>query len=384
MPGYKKKTKKKTKKKSKKITKDKYALKMISDLSRAKKRITDKRIQLLEERIAKLNQELSEQKHLENVKNHKLTFDSIRHGLDQLKPKQKDQITQELISLLINESDISTLFSATTKKGTFSNNKQYIVQKVGSGEYGSVYKVKYRQHITSIKVIPQRKGQKMDKLMKEIYILSSLNKVRNFLRYYSYFVKDDKLFIVTECFEGDEYYKVHNTLTNSERITMFKNLFDSIHEMHQADIVHNDLHMGNVLYESPTKFRIIDFGNSICYGDFKHSYCLKRRKLKKYTHKQGFSGGYHQVAPWRSKQCGKKGCSIIELMAGDMWALCHNFHSLGGTAYRKYLVDKYFTNGSSLGWEKCASVFIDELPSIYKEYTGGKTLPAKIQRFYLQ
>jgi tRNA A-37 threonylcarbamoyl transferase component Bud32 len=382
MPGYKK-TKKKTKNKQKK---DKYALKIISDLSKAKKKLTDNKIKILEERIAKLNQELSAQKHLENVKNHKLTFDSIRHGLDQLTPKQKDQITQELITSIMSEPDSSKLFTKSSKKGIFSDKRQYIIDLISSGVDGDVYKVKYRQHTTAIKVIDQKESKKMDKLMKEIYILSTLNKFKNFLRYYSYFIKDDKLFIIMECYDGEEYYKQHNKLSNIAKMNMFMNLLTSIYEMHKSDIIHNDLHMANVLYKSSSNFRIIDFGRAICYGTFKHKYCEKPHKLKKYSHKKGFSGGYKQVAPWRSKQCGnKKGCSKLELMAGDLWALCYNFSDLGllgKSTFKKYLEDKYHVDGGKAGWDKCAYTFLEELPSIYKNYTG-KELPKNITEFYL-
>jgi len=387
MPGYKKKkTKKKTKKKSIGKNKDQYALRIISDLSRAKSRLAHKKMEILEERIERLNKELSAQKHLENVKDHKLTFDSIRHGLDELVPKKKDQITQELIQSIMAFPDITKLFTQSSKKGTFPDKRQYIIDLISSGNNGTVYKVKYRKHTTAIKVI-DKEDKKMNRLMREIYILSTLNKFRGFLRYYSYFIKDDKLFIIMECYDGQEYYKVHSKLSKASKISTFMNLFNGIYEMHTSDIVHNDLHMGNVLFKSSTNFRIIDFGNSICYGDFKHKYCNKLHKLRKYSHEKGFSGDYKQIAPWRSKQCGnKKGCSKMELMAGDLWAICYYFSDLGNmgkTNYKKYLEDKYYLNGSKLGWDKCAVTFLRELPEIYKEFTG-KTLPKKIKDFYLQ
>jgi len=223
--------------------------------------------------------------------------------------------------------------------------------------------------------------------MREIYILSTLNKFRGFLRYYSYFIRDDKLFIIMECYDGEEYYKVHSKLSRATKISTFVNIFNAIYEMHSSDIVHNDLHMANVLFKASSNFRIIDFGNSICYGNFKHKYCEKQHKLKKYAHSKGFSGDYKQIAPWRSKQCGnKKGCSKMELMAGDLWALCYYFSDLGSmgkAAYIKYLEDKYYLNGSKIGWDKGAPMFLQELPDIYKEFTN-KNLPKKIKDFYLQ
>jgi len=190
-----------------------------------------------------------------------------------------------------------------------------------------------------------------------------------------------------ECYDGQEYHKVHSKLSKASKISMFINVFNSIYDMHSFDIVHNDLHMANILYKSSTNFRIIDFGRAICYGNFKHKYCEKQHKLKKYSYKKGFSGGYKQVAPWRSKQCGnKKGCSKIELMTGDLWTLCYHFSDLGnmgGTSYKKYLESKYYQNGSKIGWDKCAFTFLQELPDIYKEFTG-KALSKKIKDFYLQ
>ena len=171
-----------------------------------------------------------------------------------------------------------------------------------------------------------------------------------------------------ECYDGEEYYKQQHELSNVTKMNMFMNLLTSIYEMHKSDIIHNDLHMANVLYKSSSNFRIIDFGRSNCYGTFKHKYCEKPHKLKKYSHKKGFSGGYKQIAPWRSKQCGTSGCSKKELMAGDLWALCYYF------ADNRHILHRFAHDSN-------ADNFLNDIPLIYRAMTD-KELPQEMINLY--
>ena len=196
-------------------------------------------------------------------------------------------------------------------------------------------------------------------LMKEIYLLSTfakLGKDAPFLRFYDYLIVKNNLLIMMEFYPGKELYDIYDTLIPKDKLQTFKTLIDAVYQMHSCNIVHTDLHFGNILYKSPTDIKIIDMGRSICYSDeFNHKLCHNETYVDKYQYKRGFSR-YSQVAPWRKRQCGVEGCSKEELMASDLWSICYPFAS---TAEKKSLRNSYVDQ------EWTGRDLLDELPNIY-------------------
>ena len=109
--------------------------------------------------------------------------------------------------------------------------------------------------------------------------------------------------------------------------------------MHKLNIVHTDLHFGNVLYKNEVDMKVIDMGRAICFNDeVQHDYCSKTDTKIEHAWDAGFSEGYTQIAPWRKYNCGKSmnssvptsrpflghGCGMRDLMAGDLWAVLYN------------------------------------------------------------
>jgi len=297
--------------------------------------------------------------------------------LDQLKPTETNSVSQELIQSIQSEPHINRVFNVPpkkTKKGRFSDDKQYEITNLASGADGTVYKINYKGHISAIKVIDNSplsssSSNQWLALMNEIYILSSFNKLNHFLKFYSYIIKDDLLFIIMECYDGEEFFGKDQKMSMKDKKLTFKNMFHGIYQMHKLDMVHTDLHMGNVLFKSTSDFKIIDFGRAICYGDnFTHKYCKKQNYLNVYPYSKGFSGGFYQIAPWRSKQCGTSGCSKKELMAGDLWALCYYF------ADNRHILHRFAHDSN-------ADNFLNDIPSIYRALTD-KELPQEMINLY--
>jgi serine/threonine protein kinase len=161
--------------------------------------------------------------------------------------------------------------------------------------------------------------------MKEIYLLSSfakLGKNAPFLQFYDYLLVKNNLLIMMEFYPGKELYDVYRKLSTKDTLQTFKTLIDAVYQMHSCDIVHTDLHLGNILYKNPTDIKIIDMGRSQCYTNTGHKFCNEDNKMDIYSYARGFSKHY-QIAPWRKRQCYGKGCSKEELMAGDLWSICY-------------------------------------------------------------
>ena len=83
---------KKMKSKSKSKSKPKSKSKSIKKI--------DHKIETLNEKISKLERQLSEQRHLKNIEQHEIGIDSIVHALDELKVTKEDTLSKELFDKL--------------------------------------------------------------------------------------------------------------------------------------------------------------------------------------------------------------------------------------------------------------------------------------------
>ena len=143
-------------------------------------------------------------------------------------------------------------------------------------------------------------------------------------------------------------------------VTLFERLCLSVYNMHQENIVHNDLNPGNILVNVDTMdFRIIDFGFSRCYGDYRrHGICKQMDERLAYEYSAGYSGGFIQMAPWRSKDCGRDGCTFLDLKIGDYWAI---FMLFDGT---------FKLNLKQYGKDTTSDKFSSRIPELYEKITG--------------
>ena len=373
---------KKLKSKSKSRTKSKESVSIDRNIKRLNSKIAKLRLkQSLDHRIVTLERQLSKQKHDKNIEEHTISLDSIKYSLDELKSNIKEhslstEFMNQLIMAFHQPNALSTLFRSDKRKvtGELLNKASFETHKVAEGVDGAIYRCSYKDHITAIKVIerdwneysktlsdPRKMIDGWKELMKEIYLLSAfakLGKDAPFLQFYDYLIVKNNLLIMMEFYPGKELHNVYRTLGPKDKLQTFKTIIDAVYQMHSCDIVHTDLHFGNILYKNPKDIKIIDMGRSICYNDeFKHKLCYNETQIEKYQYSRGFSR-YPQVAPWRKRQCDGKGCSKEELMAGDLWAICYPFAS---TAEQKNLrglyVDQKWTGRD----------FLDELPNIYDE-----------------
>jgi len=372
----------KTKSKAQSKTKSKESISIDRKIKQLDTKIAKLRLkQSQDHKIVALERQLSKQKHEKNIEEHTISLDSIKYTLDELKPTAKKhnlstEFMDQLSMIIPRHLQLDVVFRSDKRKvsGKLLNKVSFKTEKVAKGADGAVYRCSYKDNITAIKVIkrdwneyskivdPQKMIDGWKGLMKEIYLLSTfakLGKDTPFLRFYDYLIVNNNLLIMMEFYPGKELFGVYRKLNPKDKLQTFKTLIDAVYQMHSSDIVHTDLHFGNILYKSPTDIKIIDMGRSICYNDeVKHKFCNKDNKTEIYPWARGFSN-HPQIAPWRKRQCDGKGCSKEELMAGDLWSVCYPFAS---NEFRKGLESLYVSPHQWSGRE-----FLDLLPDTYDE-----------------
>ena len=364
----------------------------------------DHKIETLNEKISKLQRQLSEQRHLKNIEQHEIGIDSIVHALDELKVTKEDELSKELFLRIKKELQypdtigLDKMFTGYHNEFTFGKGEdegagddELILTRIASGADGVVYKCVYKGSTTAIKkihipkrVTPKSQAETYKKLMREIYLLSQFNSLGEdtpFLRYHNYLLDGNTLLIMMEFFDGKELESLSTIKNNSDKNKVFKFLISAVFQMHKLHIVHSDLHFQNVLYKNPNEMKIIDMGRAQCYNDeVKHDYCYKTNHKTTHRYPAGFSEGYTQIAPWRKYNCGKvgksyktnikgDGCSMRDLMAGDLWSVLYKSSPSPLKTYlsKKYHKEVVYTLKSKglNTLDKVVDDFLNEFPSLY-------------------
>ena len=152
--------------------------------------------------------------------------------------------------------------------------KNYVIKdKVGSGTFGKVFRVKHLQTNTdrAMKVVKIDciNYQDDDKtFLKEIEVLSILNHP-NIIKLYEYYQDDLNYYFITEFAEGGELYEKIYEIKNyqeSDAAAIMEQLLSAISYMHSKSVVHRDIKPENILLETKStgdlNIKIIDFGTA--------------------------------------------------------------------------------------------------------------------------
>ena len=145
-----------------------------------------------------------------------------------------------------------------------------ILNKLGEGTYGQVYKVRHKinNNIRAMKLIPTFFLQNLDEnaFMEEIKISKRLNHPY-IIKLYEYYVSKDYIYLINElCEEGDLGSKLIKMKKFPEfivKIIMFQ-IFKALMYLSEQNIIHGDLKLENILIE--------------CYED----YSKEKKENKKY------------------------------------------------------------------------------------------------------
>ncbi|KAK3108060.1 hypothetical protein FSP39_000448 [Pinctada imbricata] len=156
-----------------------------------------------------------------------------------------------------------------------------VFELLGTGAFGSVYKVKKRtagQSFLAMKEVniesaafgrnSQERDSSVGEIMNEISIIREQMKHPNVVRYYKTFVENQKLYIVMELIEGAPLGEHFNSLKEKkerfpeDRIwNIFMQMILALRYLHkEKGILHRDLTPNNIMLGEDDKVTITDFG----------------------------------------------------------------------------------------------------------------------------
>uniref|UniRef100_A0A7N8XXI3 non-specific serine/threonine protein kinase n=1 Tax=Mastacembelus armatus TaxID=205130 RepID=A0A7N8XXI3_9TELE len=147
-----------------------------------------------------------------------------------------------------------------------------LVELVGNGTYGQVYKVRYLSWLNSCWSFSVYQEEE-EEIKAEINMLKKYSHHRNIATYYGAFIKknppgmDDQLWLVMEfCGAGSVTDLIKNTKGNSlkEEWTAYicREILRGLTHLHQHKVIHRDIKGQNVLLTENAEVKLVDFGVS--------------------------------------------------------------------------------------------------------------------------
>lgn len=202
-----------------------------------------------------------------------------------------------------------------------------ILDKIGSGTYGEVFKAKFKRQdknteIFAIKKIDFTKAntKELEHLAREESILRNLcnTKHENIVRYVSSFKTDSVLYIVTELCAGGSLYdylrRVKTGLEEHEFKIYLEQILNGVQYLHSKNITHRDLKTKNILLTLDCRIKIADFG-------------VAKEVTSSRADNTVYVGTMHYIAPEMTDGRGNYNAKI------DIWAIGCDCYEMGTSKY---------------------------------------------------
>lgn len=176
------------------------------------------------------------------------------------------------------------LYTPESELGAQKHTKKFsdfeVLQDMGEGAYGKVRLCLHTRlkYIVVIKMIFKERilvdtwvrDRKLGTIPSEIQILSTLNKNPhdNIVGLIDFFEDDDYYYIEqpahgeTGCIDLFDIVEFRTNMTEYEAKLIFKQIADSVHHLHDRDIVHRDIKDENVIIDAKGFVKLIDFGSA--------------------------------------------------------------------------------------------------------------------------
>ena len=204
------------------------------------------------------------------------------------------------------------------------NSQKYkIIEKIGKGTFGNVYKLEKNNKFYALKKISIKDldQEEIDKIKQEAKILSDLDN-ENIIKYYGCKEEDDYFNIVMEYGGKSNLYNfIQSYRQKNENIEEYKikdiilQICIAIKVIHENKIIHRDLKPENILINEDNKIKITDFGVS--------------KKLSTIESKTG-------------SQVGTQHYMALEIEKGEKYNNKVDIYALGCIIYELFNLEEYY------------------------------------------
>ena len=146
----------------------------------------------------------------------------------------------------------------------YINNKYEIVSFINSGNFGNIYKVKYKNKVYAIK-----ESINLAPLKYETYVCNELRNIKNITKIYDFFIFNNKYFLVMDYYNKNLYDFKEKNINSSNYyntiISIIKKTITIINYIHDAEYLHRDIKPLNICLNTSNEPFLIDFGISKKY-----------------------------------------------------------------------------------------------------------------------
>ena len=279
-------------------------------------------------------------------------------AITQSSPSNKKRSTLKELSRLANMSKDIKIKNLVTLINSKPEDNYKIINKLGKGSFGSVFKVKNKitGEIRAMKIIknsPTNDNSQAisTKFLKEIQVLKELEHP-NIIKIFEYFIDNKYHYIITELLTGGELYESilkFQKFNEKKAAYIMKQILSALNYLHSKGIVHRDIKPENILVQKITKkdnknsldeihIKLIDFGAS---NFFKENEILTLKV-----------GSPYYIAPEVLNKSYNEKCDIWSAGVVLYVMLTGNFPFVGKTSQKLFeniKTGKYKTTGKE--WE---------------------------------
>ncbi|XP_045171077.2 mitogen-activated protein kinase kinase kinase kinase 3-like isoform X2 [Mercenaria mercenaria] len=141
-----------------------------------------------------------------------------------------------------------------------------LIQRVGSGTYGDVYKARERNsgELAAIKIIKLEPGDDFAIIQQEIIMMKDC-KHSNIVAYFGSYLRRDKLWICMEYCGGgsmQDIYHITGPLAEPQIAFICRETLKGLHYLHSRGKMHRDIKGANILLTDEGDVKLADFGVS--------------------------------------------------------------------------------------------------------------------------